>query len=157
MKQPLHIPQNFDRRVLSTGSSLFKDHLRARAENAFIMHQLGAALARKSVTSRAVANGFREGRRSDQLDISYAEHCMVHAGMMPRPTVKRTAKQIKRRLADKLHRAAVKTDPTRGLTNYECGQYMLALRRARTMGVDTELLASAFKGCRRNFHRLPAL
>lgn len=148
MKQPLHIPHSFDRRLMATGSSMLKTQLRARAENAFVMHQLGAALARKSTTSRAAANGFREGGRADQLDITYAEQCMVHAGMMPKPKYKPTEKRAKRLREDKLHRAKAKTDPTRGLTNYECGKYMLALRRARHEGVDAQLLASTFKGCR---------
>ncbi len=117
MKQPLHHPY-----YSPDSYADLKRQLRERAQLAFLNTQLGAALARKSKTSRASVNGFRSARRNDPMDLTYCELALVAAGMMPRPTrFSQSEEAVKARdekkLANDIYLARVRA--SKGFNNWQ--------------------------------------
>ena len=139
MKIPLHIPTAA--RFGGTGTytanlqAATPAWLRVRAQFAFLMTQLGAAAAARSKTSRAQVNGFStpstKKRPGVHLDLSYADRCLVDAGMMPPPTPPRATEDEIRRAEE--HRAAVRANREPSLTNYEQGVYLRIRREDPTV------------------------
>jgi hypothetical protein len=133
MKLPLHIPNpaRFAGAYAANLRALSPASLRARAQLAFLMTQLGSMVAARSKTSTAKVNGFRATSAKSRLgvapDMSYAERCLVDGGMQPAPKpVGRSEDWLK---ADKEHRDAVRANREPSLTNYEQGCYMRVKRQ----------------------------